>query len=205
MSTTKKKATTKEEEEDQKEGEGLSGGGGHQWGDEEAWGEGDRAWFDTSSTPHAHLVLREVRGRDEGTYTCKVHFRSSPSWSQRITLTVQDPARYPRIQDEVGRRLEGPVGPYKDGATVRMVCLAAGEPPPGLVWGGVGVSVGGASPVERVGGVAKTHLQLVASRTTAGATVTCSTTTSLSPSITTTTLLSPSVSNSTLLSPSVSN
>lgn len=61
-----------------------------QWGDEEAWGVvgvEQRAWFDTSTTP-AHLVVKDVRGRDEGSYRCKVHFKASPSWSQRVTLTV---------------------------------------------------------------------------------------------------------------------
>lgn len=70
--------------------EGRPSGGGrpHQWGDEEAWGVEQRAWFDTSQSP-AHLLVRDVRGRDEGNYTCKVHFRASPSWSQRVTLTVR--------------------------------------------------------------------------------------------------------------------
>ncbi|XP_069939967.1 uncharacterized protein [Cherax quadricarinatus] len=67
---------------------GATGGLRQQWGDEEAWGEEQRAWFNTSTTP-AHLMVRAVGGRDEDSYMCTVHFRASPSWSQKITLTVQ--------------------------------------------------------------------------------------------------------------------
>lgn len=74
------------------EGRPSSAGRPHQWGDEEAWGVEQRAWFDTSHSP-AHLLVRDVRGRDEGNYTCKVHFRASPSWSQRVTLTVRGECR----------------------------------------------------------------------------------------------------------------
>ncbi|KAK3855470.1 hypothetical protein Pcinc_038131 [Petrolisthes cinctipes] len=102
-----------------------------QWGDEAAWGSSTgvgnvkhRAWFDTNSIP-AELVVRDVRGRDEGSYRCKVHFKASPSWSQRVTLTVTDPPGYPRIQEESGRRLEGPIGPYQDGITLTMICLTS--------------------------------------------------------------------------------
>lgn len=74
--------------------EGRADGGGRpqQWGDEAAWGSEQRAWFDTSHSP-AQLLVRDVRGRDEGSYRCKVHFKASPSWSQRITLSVQGKRR----------------------------------------------------------------------------------------------------------------
>ncbi len=70
--------------------EGRADGGARpqQWGDEQAWGSEQRAWFDTSHSP-AQLLVRDVRGRDEGSYRCKVHFKASPSWSQRITLNVK--------------------------------------------------------------------------------------------------------------------
>nr|XP_045601070.1 uncharacterized protein LOC123759856 [Procambarus clarkii] len=108
-----------------REGNMRAGGRPQQWGDEEAWGIEQRAWFDTSTTP-AHLLVRDVRGRDEGNYRCKVHFKASPSWTQSITLNIKDPPGFPRIQDESGRRLEGPIGPYEDGSTVRMMCLSSG-------------------------------------------------------------------------------
>ncbi|XP_071516629.1 uncharacterized protein [Panulirus ornatus] len=162
---------------DSRERDGKGGGIGRaqQWGDEEAWGVEQRAWFNTSTSP-AHLLVRDVRGRDEGNYRCKVHFKASPSWSQKITLDVKDPPGFPRIQDESGQRLEGPIGPYEDGSTVRMTCLSSGEPPPGLVWGGRGAELGVSTDVEREGSVAKTWLSVVASRATSGTTVTCSTT-----------------------------
>ncbi|XP_042229476.1 uncharacterized protein LOC121871323 [Homarus americanus] len=98
-----------------------------QWGTEEAWGVEQRVWFDTSTTP-AHLLVSDVRGRDEGSYRCKVHFKGSPSWSQKINLNIDDPPGFPRIQDESGGRLEGPIGPYEDGTTIRMMCLSSGGP-----------------------------------------------------------------------------
>ncbi|XP_045111203.1 uncharacterized protein LOC123504606 isoform X2 [Portunus trituberculatus] len=157
------------------DGRPSSAGRPHQWGDEEAWGVEQRAWFDTSLTP-AHLLVRDVRGQDEGKYTCKVHFRASPSWTQRVTLTVSDPPGFPRIQDGSGHRLEGPIGPYGDGTVVRMMCLSSGEPPPGLVWGGSGVELGKTTKEERVGLVARTWFTILASRATADTTITCSTT-----------------------------
>lgn len=62
----------------------VSAGG---WWDDGAWQAARRAWLDTSTEP-AHLVLPDASGRDEGSYRCKVHFRSSPSWSQSVALTV---------------------------------------------------------------------------------------------------------------------
>ncbi|KAK8394436.1 hypothetical protein O3P69_006553 [Scylla paramamosain] len=168
---------------------GEAGGRARQWGDEAAWGVEQRAWFDTSSSP-AHLLVRNTTGRDEGNYRCKVHFKGSPSWSQRITLSVEgqgeaigrqgavseesarevlevtgmglalpqqdttlrtlsqasfsvrgifplrrahsvsssptDPPGFPKLQDESGQRLEGPIGPYEDGTVVRMLCRSSG-------------------------------------------------------------------------------
>ncbi|XP_069972659.1 opioid-binding protein/cell adhesion molecule-like [Penaeus vannamei] len=158
---------------------GTDGGEGasvrhRQWGDEAVWGKEQRAWFDISTTP-AQLLIRNVLGRDEGNYRCKVHFKGSPSWSQRITLNVKDPPGFPKIQDASGLRLEGPIGPYEDGSTVRMICMSSGEPPPGLVWGGLGSALGGGSAVEREGNLAKTWLNVVASRSTADSVITCST------------------------------
>ncbi|KAG0719418.1 Neuronal growth regulator 1 [Chionoecetes opilio] len=157
------------------DGKASVGGRAHQWGDEEAWGAEQRAWFDSSHAP-AHLLVREVRGRDEGNYTCKVHFRASPSWSQRVTLTVRDPPGFPRIQDGSGQRLEGPIGPYEDGTTVTMMCLTSGEPRPGLVWGGSGRAQARVSEEAKEGEAARTRLTIVASRATADATLACSTT-----------------------------
>ncbi|XP_045116568.1 hemicentin-2-like [Portunus trituberculatus] len=161
-------------------------GRGRQWADEWVWGKGRRVWFDASTSP-AHLVVQPVGGRDEGNYRCKVHFRSSPSWSQKITLTVKDPPGYPRLQDPSGRRLEGPIGPYNQGTTVTLICLASGDPRPGLVWGGDALTVGKAGKMGEGGaagiaGQSRAVLQVVASRQTSGANITCSTTASVIPS-----------------------
>lgn len=34
------------------------------------------------------LIIRKVRREDEAEYRCKVHFRLSPTWTQRIILQV---------------------------------------------------------------------------------------------------------------------
>ncbi|XP_063882224.1 hemicentin-1-like isoform X2 [Scylla paramamosain] len=145
---------------------------GRQWADEEAWGGLGRAWLNTSAS-RAHLVIMGVHGRDEGVYRCVVHFRAAPSWTQRVALSVVDPAGYPRLQDDSGRRLEGPIGPYEEGDSVRMVCEAAGEPPPRLVWGGE-AGEGEVSKALVRGRVSRTELRFVVSRDLLHASITCS-------------------------------
>ncbi|KAF2366112.1 Immunoglobulin-like domain [Trinorchestia longiramus] len=176
-----------------------------QWGDEEIWGfpqtntddketspESEkntknsflgpgrrprtRAWFDTSTSP-AHLLIRDVSGRDEGSYRCKVHFRHSPSWSQRITLSVKDPPGFPRIQTESGARLEGPIGPFEDGTEIHIVCVSAGgaESAPRLAWSGPeGTLQKNAGPSKPSDPPNLIRLKMTASRSTADSSITCS-------------------------------
>ncbi|XP_045117118.1 hemicentin-1-like [Portunus trituberculatus] len=145
---------------------------GRQWADERAWGGAGRAWLNTTASS-AHLVIVGVHGRDEGVYRCVVHFRAAPSWSQRVALSVVDPSGYPRLQDDSGRRLEGPVGPYEEGDSVRMVCEAAGEPPPRLVWGGVAGNWKESKSLVR-GRVSRTEVSFVVTRDLLHTSVTCS-------------------------------
>ncbi|CAL4148874.1 unnamed protein product, partial [Meganyctiphanes norvegica] len=106
-----------------------------------------RTYFNVRSRP-AHLQLRSVQGTDEGVYRCKVHFKASPSWSQRIALTIEDPPWFPGIRDATSdRRLEGDIGPYGTHVNLRLLCTASGSPPPMLQWGGIGSGLG--SPVEQ--------------------------------------------------------
>ncbi|XP_047736859.1 uncharacterized protein LOC108665296 [Hyalella azteca] len=132
-----------------------------------------RAWFDTSTSP-AHLLIRNVSGRDEGSYRCKVHFRHSPSWSQRITLSVKDPPGFPRIQTESGARLEGPIGPFEDGTEIRLVCVTSGDGSARLAWGG-DITQAGSVARESSDPANLARLTLMASRATADSRVTCST------------------------------
>ncbi|CAL4116019.1 unnamed protein product, partial [Meganyctiphanes norvegica] len=150
--------------------EPLSGG--------RAVGEDVRAFFNVSSAP-AHLQLSDAQGTDEGVYRCKVHFKASPSWSQRIQLTITDPPWFPGLHDSLGRRLEGDVGPYQEGANLKITCTAKGSPPPLLVWSGGWRRQAGETQHEVGGGavgVSRSVLELQVSRAHADTTISCSTT-----------------------------
>ncbi|CAL4116634.1 unnamed protein product, partial [Meganyctiphanes norvegica] len=101
-------------------------------------------------------------------------------WSLKVPSKISKPPGFPHIHDASGTRLEGPIGPYGDLTIIRLICEASGSPAPSLVWGGVAAGQG--SAVERRPGgsgrhgIARTVMDIQASRATAESVISCSTT-----------------------------
>ncbi|XP_064105858.1 LOW QUALITY PROTEIN: uncharacterized protein LOC135215257 [Macrobrachium nipponense] len=71
------------------------------------------------------LVIREVTRKDEAEYRCRVHFRLSPTWTQRLLLTVAETIYDVELTDTTGMPLEGPsVGPLAEGDSLSLACQA---------------------------------------------------------------------------------
>ncbi|XP_068232449.1 LOW QUALITY PROTEIN: uncharacterized protein [Palaemon carinicauda] len=71
------------------------------------------------------LVIREVSRKDEAEYRCRVHFRLSPTWTQRLHLTVPETIYDVELTDTTGIPLEGPsVGPLAEGDSLSLACQA---------------------------------------------------------------------------------
>ncbi|XP_063851074.1 hemicentin-2-like [Scylla paramamosain] len=71
------------------------------------------------------LLIRNVHRKDEAEYRCQVHFRLSPTWTQRLLLRVPDRVWEVVLTDREGRPLEGrTVGPLQEGASLDLACQA---------------------------------------------------------------------------------
>ncbi|XP_066941603.1 cell adhesion molecule DSCAM-like isoform X1 [Macrobrachium rosenbergii] len=85
-------------------------------------GRSNRMSLETGGTS---LVIREVRKKDQAEYRCRVHFRMSPTWTQRLLLTVPEIVMDVELTDGTGRPLEGPrVGPLPEGSSLVLACQA---------------------------------------------------------------------------------
>ncbi|XP_071531817.1 B-cell receptor CD22-like [Panulirus ornatus] len=79
----------------------------------------------TLSAGGTSLVIRNTHRDDQAEYRCRVHFRLSPTWTQRLLLTVPDSVWVVSLTDGTGRPLEGgTVGPLPEGATLTLSCQA---------------------------------------------------------------------------------
>ncbi|KAG1681690.1 Nephrin [Nymphon striatum] len=93
-----------------------------------------RASFRVRTNPPV-LVISRVIADDEGVYTCRVDFRQARSISNVVKLLVITPPERPRIQDESGSDINGLIGPYNEGDTLRLICtVKQGRPRPILKW-----------------------------------------------------------------------
>ena len=68
--------------------------------------------FRDSSAP-AQLMISQVKMSDAGVYSCRVDFRSSPTVTTRMRLTVVEEPDDPVILDEEGSSVTGDLGPYR--------------------------------------------------------------------------------------------
>ncbi|XP_066997421.2 nephrin-like [Anabrus simplex] len=107
------------------------------WADEKILG--GRSFFRVQDDPvegGPHLAVENVRETDEGTYRCRVDFQNTPTRNRVVNLTVIVPPHNITILDEYGDPLVRPeLGPYTEGTTVRIACIAwGGRPTPRVTW-----------------------------------------------------------------------
>ncbi|KAF0292452.1 Protein turtle A [Amphibalanus amphitrite] len=112
---------------------GPADGSGSHWSDPAV--DRTRVTFRLGSKGAA-LVISQVKASDQQLYRCRVDFLQSPTRNSRVNLTVIVPPEPPTIYEGQGRMPgEGIIGPYKEGDTTRLLCVAStGRPQPNVTW-----------------------------------------------------------------------
>ncbi|XP_071526514.1 nephrin-like isoform X2 [Panulirus ornatus] len=93
---------------------------------------GSRATFHPGT---ATLTLQRVQVGDQGTYRCRVDFRTNPTLTFITNLTVIVPPQRLAVYTELGVEARSIVGPFTEGDVLRLTCRATGgSPPPTVTW-----------------------------------------------------------------------
>lgn len=112
-----------------------SGGGeiGRRWSDDHG-GFGPRAYFQVQTLP-AVLNIKDILQHEAGIYRCRVDFKTAPTRNSLINVTVVVPPGTPTIFDESGQEARTVVGPYLEGDSIILQCIASGgDPVPQVTW-----------------------------------------------------------------------
>ncbi|XP_022689879.1 hemicentin-2-like [Varroa jacobsoni] len=100
-----------------------------------------RAFFSALSSP-ASLEVSKLDAIDAGHYACRVRFHRGETRTQNITLLVGVSPSRPQISDGDGTILQGSIGPFYVGHSLRLNCvIEKGEPLPKVVWRRNGVEL----------------------------------------------------------------
>ncbi|XP_071520933.1 uncharacterized protein [Panulirus ornatus] len=90
------------------------------------------------------LLVENVTLKDAAEYRCRVHYRLSPTWTQRLLLTVHESVTGLVLVDGAGHPVTGAsVGPFSEGHRLKLACRAqhGGAKVLSLVWLLEGVEV----------------------------------------------------------------
>ncbi|XP_066971733.1 uncharacterized protein [Macrobrachium rosenbergii] len=71
------------------------------------------------------LIIKNVKDSDEAEYRCRVHFRQSPTWTQRLKLIVADDVETVVLEDGTGRSVDSKIGPLAEGTNLTLTCQAS--------------------------------------------------------------------------------
>uniref|UniRef100_A0A146KNR1 Nephrin n=3 Tax=Lygus hesperus TaxID=30085 RepID=A0A146KNR1_LYGHE len=106
---------------------------GRHWSDDSSMG--GRAFFQSNTNP-ARLTIDGIRDSDSGSYRCRVDFRKSPTRNTKVNLTIVLPPEQLSVIDDRGEHIRHYIlGPYNEGATIDIVCIATGgRPLPQVTW-----------------------------------------------------------------------
>ncbi|XP_042862428.1 nephrin-like [Penaeus japonicus] len=92
----------------------------------------DRAVFNDKKDS---LSLKQAQAEDQGTYRCRVDFRTNPTLTFTTNLTVIVPPRRLAVYTDMNVEARRIVGPYLEGEDLRLTCRAfGGSPPPRVTW-----------------------------------------------------------------------
>ncbi|XP_077300677.1 cell adhesion molecule Dscam1-like [Arctopsyche grandis] len=126
--------------------------------------QNDRIIF-TFHTEPAALLMDRVNLDDEGTYRCRADFNLSPTRNSGIYLYVIIVPSKPFFMDEIGTKVEHTVGPFHEGDTLLLTCLAVGgKPIPKLTWWKSNTLLDSTDEPSEVPGVRENQLILTLTR-----------------------------------------
>ncbi|XP_076335558.1 protein turtle-like [Tachypleus tridentatus] len=97
---------------------------------------GQRGYLDFSlDSDLAFLTIKTVVEEDEGDYNCRVDFRWGRTLKSAVKVEVIIPPRSVTITNEKNELLYGRIGPYDEGTSLILRCIAKGaKPSPTVTW-----------------------------------------------------------------------
>ncbi|XP_050734369.1 neural cell adhesion molecule 2-like isoform X2 [Eriocheir sinensis] len=90
----------------------------------------------TVSRGAATLTLHNLTLTQGGVYECRVDFFKSPTHTNFVNLTVvESPSSVEVVDSRGGRARGGVLGPYREGTSLSLTCMAkGGSPVPNVTW-----------------------------------------------------------------------